>query len=74
VTVLIFSGNANVPDRRSVKCLDPGIQGISLGDSVSEGGGQPKTSPAPPGVPKRAALVTQMQWRHHVPKVFLTHS
>jgi hypothetical protein len=36
-----------VPDRRSVKCVDPGLQGTSLGDSVCEEGGRPKPSPAP---------------------------
>jgi hypothetical protein len=35
-----------VPDRGLVNCLDPGLWCIGLSKTVSEGGGQPKPSPA----------------------------
>jgi hypothetical protein len=35
-----------VPNRRSVKCLDPGLQGIGLGNSVCGGDVRPKPCPA----------------------------
>ncbi len=41
-----------VPDRVSVKSLDPGRQGICPGDSVGVKGQQPKLSPAPLESPK----------------------
>jgi hypothetical protein len=45
--VTLDSDKENVPDRRSVKCLDPRLQGVSLGGSVCGVGWQPKPSPAP---------------------------
>ncbi len=40
--------NKTVPNKRLIKCLDPGLQGISLESGVCEGGVRPKPSPVPP--------------------------
>jgi hypothetical protein len=40
--------NKTVPNRRLIKCLDPGLQGISLESGVCEGGVRSKPSPLPP--------------------------
>ncbi len=41
-----------VPNEKSGKCVDPGIQGISPGNSVCVRGEQPKPSPVRPMSPK----------------------
>jgi hypothetical protein len=40
--------NKTVPDRRLIKCLDLGLEDISLESGVYEGGMRPKPSLAPP--------------------------